>query len=57
MPFAKTGIAAQLRQAGALLSEEYTAEGLAIRAKVEPKEMALIEPYRTDIELNIRKNV
>lgn len=50
LPFAKTGIAAQLRQAGALLSEEYTAEGLAIRAKVEPKEMALIEPYRTDTE-------
>lgn len=45
LPFAKTGIAAQLRQAGALISEEYTAEGLEIRAKVEPKEMALVEPY------------
>ena len=50
LPFAKTGIAAQLRQAGALISEEYTAEGLSICAKVEPKELALIEPYRTDKE-------
>ena len=48
LPFAKTGIAAQLRQAGALLFEEYTAEGLFIRAKVEPKEMALVEPYLTE---------
>ena len=48
LPFSKTGIAAQLRQAGALLSEEYTAEGLMIRAKVEPKELALLEPYLTE---------
>ena len=45
LPFAKTGIAAQLRQAGALLSEEYIADGLLVRAKVEPKEMALVEDY------------
>ena len=45
LPFAKTGIAAQLRKAGALVSEEYVAEGLLIRARVEPREMALIKPY------------
>lgn len=50
LPFAKTGIAAQLRQAGALLSEEYTAEGLLVQARVEPRELALIEPYRTGEE-------
>ena len=50
LPFAKTGIAAQLRQAGALLSEEYTAEGLLVQAHVEPRELALIEPYRIEEE-------
>ncbi len=45
LPFAKTGIAAQLRHVGALLSEEYTENGLLISAKVEPKELALVEPY------------
>lgn len=45
LPFAKTGIAAQLRKAGALVSEEYVAEGLLIHARVEPREMALIKPY------------
>ena len=37
--------AAQLRKAGALVSEEYVAEGLLIHARVEPREMALIKPY------------
>ena len=45
LPFAKTGIAAQLRKAGALVSEEYVAEGLLIHARVEPREMALVKPY------------
>ena len=45
LPFAKTGIAAQLRKAGALVSEEYVAEGLLIHARAEPREMALIKPY------------
>ena len=45
LPFAKTGIAAQLRKAGALVSEEYVPEGLLIHARVEPREMALIKPY------------
>ena len=45
LPFAKTGIAAQLRKAGALVSEEYVPEGLLIHARVEPREMALVKPY------------
>ena len=45
LPFAKTGIAAQLRKVGALVSEEYVPEGLLIHARVEPREMALIKPY------------
>ena len=45
LPFAKTGIAAQLRKAGALVSEEYVPEGLLIHARVEPREMALIKLY------------
>lgn len=45
LPFAKTGIAAQLRKAGALVSEEYVPEGLLIHARVEPREMALIKSY------------
>ena len=45
LPFAKTGIAAQLRKVGALVSEEYMPEGLLIHARVEPREMALIKPY------------
>ncbi|MDD7647488.1 MAG: GTPase HflX, partial [Ruminococcus bromii] len=48
LPFAKSGIAAQLRQAGALLSEEYVAEGLLVHARVEPRELALVEPYRVE---------
>ena len=48
LPFAKAGVAAELRRAGALLSEEYTAEGLRVRARVEPRELALLAPYRTD---------
>ena len=50
LPFAKAGVAAELRRAGALLSEEYTAEGLRVRARVEPRELALLAPYRTDDE-------
>ena len=45
LPFAKTGIAAQLRKAGALVSEEYVPEGLLVHARVEPREMALIKSY------------
>ena len=48
LPFAKTGVAAALRRAGALLSEEYTAEGLLLRARVEPRELALLEPFLTE---------
>lgn len=48
LPFAKTGIAAELRRVGALLSEEYTENGLLVHARVEPKEEALLEAYRTD---------
>ena len=50
LPFAKTGVAAELRRAGALLSEEYTTEGLLLRARVEPRELALLKPFLTESE-------
>lgn len=48
LPFAKSGIAATLRQEGALISEEYTADGLAVKANITDKLKSLVEQYAAE---------
>lgn len=45
LPFAKTGLAARLREEGAVLSEEYVPEGLRISAQVDQKLYGLVKEY------------
>lgn len=45
LPFAKTGIAAKLREEGAVLSEEYVPEGLRVSAQVDQRLYALVKEY------------
>ena len=37
LPFSKSGLAAEIRRDGTVISEEYVAEGLKIRASVDPR--------------------
>lgn len=46
LPFAKSGLAAQLREEGEILREEYLEEGLRITAEVIPRHVHLAEPYQ-----------
>lgn len=48
LPFAKSGLAAKLRDEGAVLSEEYVPEGLRVRARVDER---LYGPVK-DFDLN-----
>ena len=48
LPFAKTGVAAALRRAGALLGGIHRRGAFAPRARVEPRELALLEPFLTE---------
>ena len=45
LPFDKAGLIAELRSAGALKSEEYTAEGIIVQAVVEEPLWHRVEPY------------
>lgn len=45
LPFAQNGLAAKIRRDGTLLSEEYTADGLAVKAYVGPALLAEVKPY------------
>lgn len=45
LPFAKTGLAARLREEGAVLSEEYVPEGLRISAQVDQRLYGLVKEY------------
>lgn len=45
LPFKEASLAAQLRSWGALLSEEYTANGIFVTANVEKPKWHLVEPY------------
>ncbi len=45
LPFAKSGLAARLRDEGALLSEEYVEEGLRITARVDGRLYGLVKEY------------
>ena len=45
LPFSKTGLAAKLREEGAVLSEEYVAEGLRLSAQVDERLYALVKEY------------
>ena len=47
IPFDKASVIATLRNAGALQSEEYTADGIKIEAIVEEPLWHLVEPYNT----------
>ncbi len=45
IPFADAGIVSEIRAAGALLSEEYTTEGVAVEATADEKLYARVKPY------------
>ena len=45
LPFAKTGLAAKLREEGAVLSEEYVPEGLRLSAQVDQRLYGLVKDY------------
>ena len=45
LPFSKTGLAARLREEGALTREEYQPEGLRVWAQVDGRLYALIQEY------------
>lgn len=48
LPFSKTGLAAKLREEGAVLSEEYVPEGLRLSAQVDERLYALVKEYEID---------
>ncbi len=48
LPFAKTGLAARLREEGALLTEEYVPEGLRLTARVDDRLRALTRLYEVE---------
>ena len=45
LPFAKSGLAARLREEGAVLSEEYVEEGLRITARVDERLYAPVQEF------------
>lgn len=45
LPFSKTGLAARLREEGAVLSEEYVSEGLRISAQVDQRLYGSVKEY------------
>lgn len=45
LPFQKANLTAQLRDMGALISEEYTADGIIVSANVEKPRWHIFEPY------------
>lgn len=46
LPFAKSGLAAKLREEGAVLSEEYVPEGLKLIARVEERLYAAVKEFQ-----------
>lgn len=48
LPFAHVGIAAELRQKAALLSEKYVADGLAVTALVDERMYARVKEFLTE---------
>lgn len=45
LPFEKAGLAARLREEGAVLAEEYVSEGLRLTARVDDRLYALVKEY------------
>ena len=45
LPFAKSGLAAKLREEGAVLSEEYVAQGLLLKARVDRRLYGLVREF------------
>ena len=48
LPFAKAGLSSELRKTGTLLSEEYTAEGVAVEAVCDDAMFARVKEYITE---------
>ena len=48
LPFSKSGLAARLREEGAVLSEEYVPEGLRLTARVSDRLYAAVREFDTD---------
>lgn len=48
LPFSKSGLAAEIRRDGTVISEEYVAEGLIIKASVDPIIYEKCKDYLTD---------
>ena len=48
VPFAKAGLVNDIREKATLLSEEYTAEGIAVEAVVDEMLYARVRDYRTE---------
>lgn len=49
-PFAKTGLAARLREEGAVLSEEYVPEGLKLTARVDNRLYAFVKEFQINAD-------
>lgn len=54
LPFSKSGVAARLREEGAVLSEEYVPEGLRLTARVSERLYPLIKDYRVNSNRSAR---
>ncbi|MCH5352374.1 MAG: GTPase HflX [Acutalibacter sp.] len=52
LPFSKSGLAAKLREEGAVLSEEYVAEGLRLTARVGDRLYAAVREFDIDPQRN-----
>ncbi len=50
LPFSKTGLAARLREEGAVLSEEYVPEGLRLSAQVDQRLYGLVKEFDLEKE-------
>ncbi len=48
LPFAKAGLSSELRKTGTLLSEEYTADGVAVEAVCDDAMFARVKEYITE---------
>ncbi len=53
IPFDQAALIARLRQAGALQSEEYTAEGILVEAIVEEPMWHLVVPYQQESSIGV----
>lgn len=50
LPFSKSGLAASLREEGAVVSETYVEDGLLLQAKIPPRLAHMVEAYEVPAE-------